>query len=80
MGMTGASGEDPCLGVVVYARGSWYYTYLDAPPAVFDQLLHRQDSQINFLEILVVLLFVTTSSAALQPLCSLTTTASWAAC
>ena len=57
---TDASGEDPCLGVVVYARGSWYYTYLDAPPAVFDQLLHRQDSQINFLEMLAVLLFVTT--------------------
>ena len=57
---TDASGEDPCLGVVVYARCSWYYTYLDAPPAVFDQLLHRQDSQINFLEMLAVLLFVTT--------------------
>ena len=57
---TDASGEDPCLGVVVYARGSWYYTYLDAPPAVFDQLLHRQDSQINFLEMPAVLLFVTT--------------------
>ena len=57
---TDASGEDPCLGVVVYARGSWYNTYLDIPPAVLDQLLHRQDSQINFLEMLAVLLFVTT--------------------
>ena len=57
---TDSSGEDPCLGVVVYRRGSWYYTYLDAPPAVLDQLLHRQDSQINFLEMLAVLLFVTT--------------------
>ena len=57
---TDASGEDPCLGVVVYARGSWYYTHLDAPPAVFDQLLHVQDSQINFLEMLALLLFVMT--------------------
>ena len=53
------SGEIPCLGVVVYARGSWYYTYLDAPPDILDQLLHRH-SQINFLEMLAVLLFVTT--------------------
>ena len=57
---TDASGEDACLGVVVYAKGNCYYTYLDAPPAVLDQLLHRQDSQINFLEMLAVLLFVTT--------------------
>ena len=49
---TDASGEDPCLGVVVHARRRWYYTYLVAPPAVLDQLLHRQDSQINFLEML----------------------------
>ena len=57
---TDASGENPWLGVAVYARDSWYCTHLDAPPAVFDQLLHRQDSQINFLEMLAVLLFVTT--------------------
>ena len=57
---TDARGEDPCLVVVLYARGSWHYTYLDAPPAVLDQLLQRQDSQINFLEMLAVLLFVTT--------------------
>ena len=57
---TDASDEDPRLGVVVYARRRWYYTYLVAPPAVLDQLLHRQDSQINFLEMLAVLLFVTT--------------------
>ena len=57
---TDTSGEDPCLGVVVCARNSWYWTYLDAPPAVFDQLLHRQDSHINFKEMLAVLLFVTT--------------------
>ena len=44
---------------MVYARGSWYYTYLDAPPDILDQLLHRH-SQINFLEMLAVLLFVTT--------------------
>ena len=42
---------------VLYARGSWYCTYLDAPPAVLDQLLHRQDSQINLLEMLAVFLF-----------------------
>ena len=75
---TDASGEDQCLGVEVYARRRWLYTYFVAPPAVLEQLLHRQDSQINFLEMLAVLLFVTTFQDIICG--SFITTASYAAC
>ena len=60
MGMDRRNWRRPVLGCCGVREGSWYYSYLDAPPAVLDQLLHRQDSQINFLEMLAVLLFVTT--------------------
>ena len=42
-----ASGEDACLGVAVYFRNQWYFTFVEPPAYVMNQLLEHDDSQIT---------------------------------
>ena len=57
---TDASGDGGGLAALVYFSGTWYYTALVVPDPVTNQLLHREDAQINFLEMVAVVLFVET--------------------
>ena len=45
---------------MICSSGIWYYTALVVPHSVLEQLLHRGDAQINFLEMLAVVLLVET--------------------
>ena len=48
---TDASGEYPCLGVVVYARGRWYYTYCKEYTSYYRKLatktVHIQQEELH---------------------------------
>ena len=46
---TDASGDGGGLAAEVYSLGTWYYTALVVLDSVTNQLLHREDAQINFL-------------------------------
>ena len=45
---------------MVCSLGNWYYTTLVVPDSETSQLSHRDDAQINFLEMLAVVLLVET--------------------
>ena len=45
---------------VVFSQGDWYYTALVVSDSVTSRLVHRDDAQINFLEMLAVVLMVET--------------------
>ena len=57
---TDASGESRLLGAVclkiVGGMSSWFYTALNTPHAIWDQLIDRGDHQIGYQEFLAVLL------------------------
>ena len=57
---TNACGDGGGLAAVVCSLGNWYNTALVISDSVTSQLLHRDDAQINFLEMLVVVLLVET--------------------
>ena len=56
-----------------FSQGTSYYTALVVPDSVTSQLLHRDDAQINFLEMLAVVelarrsFFSSTTMASLVP-------------
>ena len=57
---TDACGEEGGPAAVICSSGNWYYTSLDVPDSVLEQLLRRGDEQINFLELFTVVLLVET--------------------
>ena len=57
---TDASGDGGGFAAVENSAGTRYYTALVVPDSVTNQLLHREDAQINFLEMLAVVLLVET--------------------
>ena len=55
---TDACGDGGALAAVVFSHDNWCCAALVVPDSVTSQLLHRDDTQINFLEMLAVVLLV----------------------
>ena len=63
---TDACGDGGGLAAVVFSKGNWYCIALVVLAGVTSQLLHRDDAQINFLEMFAVVLLVWTFGSLLS--------------
>ncbi len=57
---TDAAGSTRWLAAVVHCNGTWYWTRIRTPQAVWDQLLERGDNQIGLQELLAAVLAIWT--------------------
>ena len=63
---TDASGEDRCISAVVFAAGTWLYTWMEVPQQVWGQLIPREDNQIGVTEAMAVAMALETFQDTLR--------------